>query len=90
MNEKFNAIAIHAEPIAAIALCDACHTRSQYRISLPFGDLDFCSRHFNENKDRLLDLAGQVISAPEGYLFENGPQPQSQWSQLELPFGDGF
>lgn len=90
MNEQYNAIAISAEPLVAISLCDACHTRAQYRISLPFGELDFCGHHFNENKGRLLDLAGQIIGAPEGYVHEQQAQPVGQWSQLELPFGDGF
>ena len=90
MYEDLNAIAMHAEPIAVVALCDACHVKAQYRISLPFGELDFCGHHFNENKGRLLDLAGQIISAPKDHIFEPESQDHRQWSQLELPFGRGF
>jgi|GEM_PF-3326923 len=79
-------LAITASPQQFVAYCDACPARAQFRLSMPFGELDFCGHHFNANKGRLLDLAGQIISAPEGYVAEPDPEPQGQWFQLELPF----
>ena len=90
MNEYSDTLAITASPQQFVAYCDACPGRAQFRLSMPFGELDFCHHHFNANKGRLLDLAGQIIGAPEGYVFEQEAQPVGQWSQLELPFGDGF
>ena len=81
-------LTISAQPQRFVAYCDACPARAQFRLSLPFGELDFCIHHFNANKGRLLDLAGQIISAPDGYLLEPDPLPKGQWSQLELPLGD--
>ena len=88
MHGNTNAFAISAQPQQFVDYCDACPARAQFRLSLPFGELDFCNHHFHANKGRLLDLAGQIISAPDGYLIEPDPLPQGQWSQLELPFGD--
>ncbi len=87
MNEYSDTLAITASPQQFVAYCDACPGRAQFRLSMPFGELDFCHHHFNANKGRLLDLAGQIVSAPDGYVKESDPLPQGQWSQLELPFG---
>ena len=88
MHRNSDTLTISAQPLKFVAYCDACSARAQFRLSLPFGELDFCNYHFDANKGQLLDLAGQFISAPDGYLFEPDPLPQGQWSQLELPFVD--
>lgn len=46
------------------AYCDRCPARARVRAELPVGELNFCSHHVREHRDRLRETGAKLITLP--------------------------